>query len=86
MSVKAKFRCSSVSGSMPVTPGALATLIARFHAVYGKDGENADYAEATPSGYLELTINGNRPAASYFKHGRDYFLTFEEAPEEHFIQ
>jgi len=43
-------------------------------------GENKDYAEATPSGKLELTIDKTRPAADFFETGKEYYLDFQEAP------
>ena len=50
------------------------------NAVYSGKGENKDYAEATPSGKLELTIDKTRPAADFFETGKEYYLDFQEAP------
>lgn len=50
-------------------------------AVYGKDGENAGFAKATPSGECWLQIDAGMPAADWFKPGKKYYLTFTEAPD-----
>lgn len=50
-------------------------------AVYGKEGENADYSKATPSGALWLQIDQGVPAADWFKPGKSYYLTLTEAPD-----
>lgn len=50
-------------------------------AVYGKEGENADYAKATPCGECWLQIDSDRPASGFFKPGKRYYVTFTEAPD-----
>lgn len=50
-------------------------------AIYGTSGENADYAKATPSGECWLQIDAGVPASDFFKPGKDYYVTFEEAPK-----
>ena len=50
-------------------------------AVYGKEGENAGFAKATPSGECWLQIDVGMPANEYFKPGKKYYLTFMEAPD-----
>lgn len=50
-------------------------------AVYGKEGENAGFAKATPSGECWLQIDAGMPAAEWFKPGKRYYLTFTEAPD-----
>jgi hypothetical protein len=72
--VKAKFRCSGV------IPAYGTSVTAHFHAVYGKEGENADFAKATPCGNLSMVIDEGVPAASFFEMGKNYYLTLEEAP------
>lgn len=72
MKVKAKFRCS---GIIPNTYGNSTT--AHFHAVYGTEGENADYSKATPCGNLSMVIDSEVPASTFFELGNDYYLTFE---------
>ena len=50
-------------------------------AVYGTEGENKDFAEATPSGQCWMNISPNRPAGKFFKPGKRYYVTFTEAPD-----
>lgn len=73
--VVAKFQCNAV------IPFGEDTKIAHLDAVYGTEGENADFASATPSGHLQIMIDKSTPAVDYFKQGKKYYLTFEEAPE-----
>lgn len=72
MAVKAKFKCNSVTDFGGVKQ-------AQMSAVYGKEGENADFAHATPYGELKINIDSGVPANSYFQPGKEYYLTFEEA-------
>jgi hypothetical protein len=72
MQVKAKFRCYSV------IPNGYNTAY-HFHAVYGTEGENADYAKATPSGSLSMNVDNDTKASDLFEAGQDYYLTFEKA-------
>ena len=69
--VKAKFTCNSI-----IDVGY--ALTASFHAVYGTEGENADYSKATPNGQLNITIDKETKASEFFERGKDYYLTFEE--------
>lgn len=78
MSVRAKFQCNAVVPN-PYQPEKTTTVY--FNAVYGKEGENADYSNATPSGQLSMGIDSNTKAATYFVQGKNYYLTFEEAGE-----
>lgn len=50
-------------------------------AIYGKEGENAGFAKATPSGECWLQIDADMPAAAWFKPNKRYYLTFTEAPD-----
>lgn len=72
MSVKAKFRCYTV-----VDLGY--ALTACFGAVYGTEGENADYSKSTPAGSLNITVDKETKASEFFQQGKDYYLTFDEA-------
>lgn len=72
--VKAKFKCHSITDFGGAKRAELC-------AVYGREGENADFAQATPSGELRINIDANVPAAEFFKPGKDYYLTFSEAAE-----
>ena len=69
--VKAKFHCNSVED---FEYGKEAKLT----AVHSPTGENADYAKATPSGDLKITIDSETPASDFFKPGKDYYLVFEQ--------
>jgi hypothetical protein len=70
--VKAKFTCSWVQDN-----GSSKT--AHFHAVYSTDGENADFAKATPGGNLSINIDSGVPASNFFEQGKNYYLNFEPA-------
>jgi len=72
--VKAKFKCDSV------TTFAYGGKEATMSAVVGNNTEdNADFAKATPSGQLRISISPDVKAAEYFEPGKEYFLTFEKA-------
>lgn len=72
--VKAKFRCNSI------TPGfSEGQKQIKFNAVYGTEGENADYSKATPSGSLDILIDASTPAIDAFEIWQDYFLLIEKA-------
>jgi hypothetical protein len=52
--------------------------VARFTPVYDANPEspNFEWSQATPSGYIELTIT-NEAAFSAFEVNTEYLLTFE---------
>lgn len=50
-------------------------------AIYGNEGENKDFADATPSGACWMQISDGRPALAFFKPGKRYYVTFTEAPD-----
>jgi hypothetical protein len=58
------------------------TFNLKFHAVYANSEENKQFWKYTPSGNFEFsTINPE--AASMFKFGHEYYVTFRDAnPEE----
>ncbi len=70
--VKAKFQCNSVTEFEN-------NKTAKFNAVCGKEGDNADFTKYTPSGALEINIVKDAAAASFFEPGKNYYLTFEAA-------
>lgn len=47
-------------------------------AVCGTDGENASFAEATPSGQIQFTLN-NPDLKDAFQPGQTYYLDFTPA-------
>lgn len=50
-------------------------------AIYGKDGGNKAFTDATPSGSCWMQIDAGKPASEFFKPGKRYYLTFTEAPD-----
>lgn len=52
----------------------------KLGCVYGKEGENADYSKATPSGECWMQIDAGTKAVDFFKPGKSYYVTFTEAP------
>lgn len=78
--VKAKFRCSRIEDhNFGHSHGSRYVF---FQAVYGTAGDNADYSKATPSGELRIQIDKETPAYDTFQPGKEYYLTFEEAPAQ----
>lgn len=72
--VRAKFHCDSI----------LKTeweKIVNMTAVTGNEGENKDFNKATPSGNLEIAIQGDVPASDFFIIGEDYYLDFTRAEQ-----
>ena len=71
--VRAKFRVNNIR-TYTDDPNGLKTIV--LHAVYD-DGipENQRFAQATPSGTVEITIN-NPPASDVFKHGQEFYVDF----------
>lgn len=73
--IRAKFYCNSVKSD---EYGELVNL----SAVYGNDDkdneENNQFAEATPSGQIEMMIS-NPSAKGFIQEGKTYYLDFIEA-------
>lgn len=72
MTVKAKFYVQSVKN---FTNGKEVEM----NAVYGSQGENADFAKATPNGSLKIFVDNSTAATEFFVPGEDYYLTFEKS-------
>ena len=54
----------------------------KLGAVYGKEGENKDFASATPSGECWMMISSPAQRASdFFEPGESYYVTFTKAPK-----
>lgn len=70
--VRAKFRCNSITDY-----GTRKEV--KASAVYGNEGENADFTKYTPSGELSMHISEETKAAEFFKPGEEFYLTFEKA-------
>jgi len=70
MSVRAKFKCVSVS---PENSGSI-----KLQPVYYGSKENEEFFNATPYGEISLNIV-NKPAAEYFEIGKEYYVDFTAA-------
>lgn len=75
--VVAKMQCSAVETSVHQYGKQHKVQLG---AIYGKEGENKDFADATPSGACWMQISDGRPALDFFKPGKHYYVTFTEAP------
>jgi hypothetical protein len=72
--IKAKFKCNSVTNYGH-------NKSAQLSAVYGKEGENADFAKATPSGQITIAIDNDTPASDFIEPNQDYYVYFEKVPK-----
>lgn len=50
-------------------------------AVCSMTGENKAFTDATPSGACWMNISDGMPALDFFKPGKNYYVTFTEAPD-----
>jgi len=73
--VRAKFKCDSVEEF------AYGGKTAKMSAVYSEKGENAQFAHATPSGNLSITIDSQTEAVNFFKPNEEYYLDFSLVPK-----
>jgi hypothetical protein len=67
--VRSKFKCESVNINEH-------SKVASLRAVYGTEGENADFTKFTPAGYVQIDINNDAPAYDFFVPGKEYYLDF----------
>lgn len=77
--VVAKMQCNSVESANYGGPKPQHKVT--LGAIYGKEGENKDFADATPNGSCWMQISDGRPALDFFKPGKRYYVTFTEAPD-----
>lgn len=77
--VVAKMRCTDVE-HRDYAPNVTQHKV-HLGAIYGKEGENKDFADATPSGECWMQISPGRKALDFFKPNKNYYVTFTEAPE-----
>lgn len=70
--IRAKFRCNSITDNGY-------NKSANLTAVYGQEGENADFAKATPNGTLSIGMDKDTKASEFFEPQKDYYLVFEKA-------
>lgn len=73
--IRAKFHCNSVTDNGH-------NKSANLTAVYGKEGENADYSKYTPFGSLAITIDKDTKASEFFEPLKDYWLDFTRVQEQ----
>lgn len=78
--VRAKMVCSTMETTDWGTTCAKQVKVS-LAVVYGTQGENKDFTDATPSGSCSLAIKENFPASAFFKPGKKYYVTFTEAPD-----
>lgn len=71
-----KVRCKFVCEVVTSYEGS---KTAKFRAVCGKEGENADFTKFTPNGSIEVMVMNDAPAANYFIPGKNYYVDFTEA-------
>ena len=82
--VRAYFKCNSRETKVfgPVPPYKPQHKVT-FGAMHGdRTGSlSKDYCDATPVGEIWMNITDGYPAADFFKPGKNYFITFTEAPD-----
>jgi hypothetical protein len=71
--MRAKFKCNSV------TAFDYGGKEAKLSAVCSDSQENNQFAEATPSGNLTISIDKNAIAKNFLTPGKEYYLDFKEA-------
>lgn len=79
--VVAKMQCHTLETMQYGQEAAQSYRRMKLGAVYGTEGENKDFADATPSGECWMQISNGRPAGEFFKPGKKYYVTFTEAPD-----
>jgi hypothetical protein len=52
--------------------------VVEMNAIYGTEGENADFTKATPNGNLTITISNDVPASELFNPGDEFYLNFDK--------
>jgi hypothetical protein len=72
--IKAKFKCMSVADF-----GSYKQV--QMSAIYGQEGESADFAKATPYGELKINIDSGVAASNFFNPCKEYYLTFENCEQ-----
>lgn len=76
--VRAKMQCQNTETAD--FGGGMKQTKVNLGAIYGTEGENKDFTDATPSGACWMVIKDDYPAAKFFKPGKRYYVTFTEAP------
>lgn len=81
--VRAYFKCNSIETTRFYPAPAKPQHKVTFGAMHGdKTGSlSKDYCDATPAGSMWMNITDGYPALDFFKPGKNYFITFTEAPD-----
>lgn len=73
ITVRAKFQVDAIT----TRQGGYKEI--KLRAVCSSTGENKDFADATPTGEMTMSISPNRPAGDVFKPGDQFYLDFTKA-------
>ncbi len=76
MKVKAKFKVDSVTRHH--WPGETIKMSAVYEGATANTREDKSFAEATPSGSLEIVVS-NKDVHGFFQPGESHYITFEKA-------
>lgn len=79
--VVAKMLCTGIESFQYGRDPKATTKKVRLGAIYGTEGENKDFADATPSGECWMMIDASRPALAFFEPGKKYYVKFTPAPD-----
>lgn len=82
--IRAKFRCNHATVmEFPTHAGGGIQKNKKFNfsAIYGKDGENASFSKATPTGTLEITVDEGTAAFTEWVPGNEYYIDFTPVPK-----
>lgn len=77
MSVRAKFRCTTIAHAFTNNPEYSAATITLV-PVWEQEGVNRKWSKATPSGELKMLIT-NPEAIEQFDLGKEYFVDLTPA-------
>lgn len=79
--IRAKFRCNYATVmEWPAAGVTSKNKKFNFSAIYGKDGENASFSKATPSGTLEITVDEGTLAFTEWVPGEEYYFNITRVP------
>ncbi|HEY9250985.1 MAG TPA: hypothetical protein VIO38_17710 [Rariglobus sp.] len=77
MSVRAKFRCMSITHAYTASPGYSAATVSLV-PVWEQEGVNRKWSKATPSGKIEMLIT-EPGSVEQFELGKEYHVDFTPA-------
>lgn len=80
--VRAKMLCNSVERTSYGKTHKDQVRV-KMGVVYSSDpaSENRAFSDATPTGNVDITIQGDKPAALMFEPGKHYYVDFTDAPD-----